>query len=111
MDSVRVITLSYAADPRLWCFCSRRGAKFLPNLGDECHRSPFALLVGHGFTLLVKRICMIEAESVLGQGDWHAFGDRSKAELWYANRPAGESQWEGRLCIPAIQRRRHPEIF
>lgn len=70
--------------------------RFLPNPRDEYHFSHFATLVRFGFTQLVKRIGMIEAERALGQGDWHAFGDSSKAGLWCANRPADEKQVEGR---------------
>ena len=54
------------------------------------------VLIEHGFSLLVKSIGKIEAERALGQGDWHAFGDSSKAGLWCAHRPADEAQSEGK---------------
>uniref|UniRef100_A0A8H7K3D0 Uncharacterized protein n=1 Tax=Bionectria ochroleuca TaxID=29856 RepID=A0A8H7K3D0_BIOOC len=76
---------------------AKRGARFLPNPRDEFHFSHFALLIQHGFSLLVKRIGKIEAERALGQGDWHAFGDSSKAGLWCAHRPADEAQSEGKV--------------
>ncbi|KAJ5982074.1 hypothetical protein N7451_012174, partial [Penicillium sp. IBT 35674x] len=76
---------------------AKRGTRFLPDPRDEYHFSHFAVLVQHGFALLVKEIGMIEAKRALGQGDWHAFGDGSKAGLWCANRPASETQAEGRV--------------
>ncbi|KAF5012003.1 hypothetical protein FDECE_1918 [Fusarium decemcellulare] len=75
---------------------ARREARFLPDPRDNYHFSHFANLVRCGFTKLVKRIGKMEAKRALGQGDWHAFGDSSKAGLWCANRPADEQQAEGR---------------
>ncbi|KAJ5529966.1 hypothetical protein N7527_003359 [Penicillium freii] len=75
---------------------AKRGTRFLPDPRDKYHSSHFAVLVQHGFTQLVREIGMIEAKRALGQGDWHAFGDSSKAGLWCANRPASEKQAEGR---------------
>ncbi|KAF4982526.1 hypothetical protein FZEAL_1865 [Fusarium zealandicum] len=75
---------------------AKRGARFLPDPRDKYHFSHFATLVRLGFTRLVKSIGTVEAERALGQGDWHAFGDSSKAGLWCANRPADEDEAEGR---------------
>ncbi|KAJ5643004.1 uncharacterized protein N7484_005511 [Penicillium longicatenatum] len=76
---------------------AKRGTRFLPDPRDKYHFTHFAVLVQHGFALLVKEIGIIEAKRALGQGDWHAFGDSSKAGLWCANRPANEMQAEGRV--------------
>ncbi|KAM0190095.1 hypothetical protein ACHAPI_009607 [Fusarium lateritium] len=75
---------------------AKRGTRFLPNPNDAWHFSDFSTLVRLGFTKLVRTIGLIEAERALGQGDWHAFGDSSKAGLWCANRPADEETAEGR---------------
>lgn len=75
---------------------AKRGTRFLPNPNDAYHFSDFSTLVRLGFTKLVRTIGLIEAERALGQGDWHAFGDSSKAGLWCANRPADEETAEGR---------------
>lgn len=76
---------------------AKRGTRFLPDPRDEYHFSHFAVLVQHGFAQLVREIGMIEAKRALGHGDWHAFGDSSRAGLWCANRPASETQAEGRV--------------
>ncbi|KAJ5704801.1 hypothetical protein N7536_000490 [Penicillium majusculum] len=76
---------------------AKRGTRFLPDPRDKYHFSHFAVLVQHGFAQLVKEIGMIEAKRALGHGDWHAFGDSSKSGLWCANRPASETQAEGRV--------------
>ncbi|KAM0499195.1 hypothetical protein ACHAP8_005907 [Fusarium lateritium] len=75
---------------------AKRGTRFLPNPDDAYHFSDFSTLVRLGFTKLVRTVGLIEAERALGQGDWHAFGDSSKAGLWCANRPADEETAEGR---------------
>ncbi|KAH6986669.1 ankyrin repeat-containing domain protein [Ilyonectria destructans] len=76
---------------------AERGTRFLPDPRDEYPFSHFTILVKHGCSLLVKMIGVIVAERALGQGDWHAFGDSSKAGLWCANRPVGEAQSEGKV--------------
>lgn len=76
---------------------AKRGTRFLPDPRDKYHFSHFAVLVQHGFAQLVREIGMIEAKRALGHGDWHAFGDSSKSGLWCANRPASETQAEGRV--------------
>lgn len=75
---------------------AKRGTRFLPNPNDDYHFSDFATLVRLGFTKLVGTIGRIVAKRVLGQGDWHASGDSSKAGLWCANRPKAEKDAEGR---------------
>ncbi|KAM0283557.1 hypothetical protein ACHAO9_009662 [Fusarium lateritium] len=75
---------------------AKRGTRFLPDPTDAWHFSDFSTLVRLGFTKLVKTIGAMEAESALGQGDWHAFGDSTKAGLWCANRPVDEETAEGR---------------
>ncbi|KAH7125069.1 ankyrin repeat-containing domain protein [Dactylonectria estremocensis] len=89
---------------------AKRGTRFLPDPRERYHSSHFALLVQHGFALLVRRIGEIEAERALGQGDWHAFSDSSKAGLWCANRPENENQSEGRVVHHYTSDRELPNL-
>lgn len=45
------------------------------------------LLVRHGYSALLDKIGTMEAQRRLGQGHWHAFGDKSKPGLYNGSEP------------------------
>ncbi|KAL7911691.1 putative ankyrin repeat protein [Trichoderma velutinum] len=70
---------------------TRLGATFLPKLtsGSE-YKSTENFTLSHlirlGFTSLVDRIASIETEAKLEEGEWHAFGDKTKPGLFFSKR-------------------------
>ncbi|VUC29009.1 unnamed protein product [Clonostachys rosea] len=75
---------------------AERGARFLPDPRETFRVSHLSVLIEHGFYLLVREIGTIEAERALDEGDWHAFGDRSKPGLWCGYQSADETESEGK---------------
>ncbi|PKS04904.1 hypothetical protein jhhlp_008269 [Lomentospora prolificans] len=80
---------------------ARLGAPFLPEF-DKYEICRFSALVKRGFTSLVDKIGTIAAEAQLETGNWHAYEDKSRPGLWFANRSLEESGHLGRNPVPFI---------
>ena len=83
-----------------------KGVNFLAE-DDYSRRSNLELFVEHGYASLLDEIGRLEAERCLGQGKWHAFGNRKKPGLFTeVNLETGQSE-NGRhtnLLLTALRR-------
>ena len=86
---------------------ARLGADFLtpPTSWLSCNLDG---LVRCGLAGLLERVTTIQADSVLQQGDWHAFGDKTRPGLWFAKRDIENIKNDGpnpeSFLLKAVQR-------
>ncbi|KAI5457076.1 ankyrin repeat-containing domain protein [Mariannaea sp. PMI_226] len=114
IQALKEIPLEYGTDSQsiMSRFLARReyhlveelahmGMTFLP-VFERNDTSCLAVLIQHGFASLVDKVSTIETESRLIKGDWHAFGDKTKPGLWFANRNVANVTHKGNNPVPFL---------
>ncbi|KAJ3545927.1 hypothetical protein NM208_g2267 [Fusarium decemcellulare] len=81
---------------------AKEGTNLLPESRGSWNTSMLSVLIRHGFASLVDKIGTLETASRLKEGHWHAFGDKTRPGLWFANRVSSPSDVDRYIPVPFI---------